>query len=130
MIYLDASALVKLAVVEEETAALESWLKERPRTVTVTTDLATTEVPRAVMRSEPTALLQAHAAVARTRRVAVTSEILATAASLQPPALRSLDAIHLASALRLRTYLTDFVAYDDRLHQAARDFELPVVQPK
>lgn len=129
MIYLDSSALVKLAVTERETAALGHWLFERSESVRVTSELARVEVPRAVMRTVPTALLQAHHVVARVRKVALTAQVLDTAASLQPESLRSLDAIHLASALALGPALTTFVAYDDKLLRVAGSFGLTVASP-
>ena len=129
MIYLDSSALVKLAVVEANTVALTRWLAEREEQARATSELARVEVTRAVMRAMPTALLQAHHVVARTYKVAVTEQVLTTAASLQPQSLRSLDAIHLASALALGGRLTAFVGYDDRLNAAAQALNLPVVAP-
>lgn len=129
MIYLDASALVKLAVAEDETATLRDWLAGHADLVRVTTDLARVEVPRAVMRTEPASLLQANQVVARTKKVALTSRVLSTAASLQPPALRSLDAVHLASALQLPDDLVAFVVYDQRLFAAAKDAGLPAIVP-
>jgi len=129
VIYLDSSALVKLAVVEVNTVALTRWLAEREEQARATSELARVEVTRAVMRAMPTALLQAHHVVARTYKVAVTEQVLTTAASLQPQSLRSLDAIHLASALALGGRLTAFVGYDDRLNAAAQALNLPVVAP-
>lgn len=129
MIYLDSSALVKLAIVETETVALTRWLAEREGQARVTSDIARVEVTRAVMRTMPTALLQAHHVVARTYKVAVTEQVLTTAASLQPETLRSFDAVHLASALTLGGRLTAFVCYDARLNAAAQALNLPVVSP-
>ena len=51
------------------------------------------------------------------------------AASLQPVVLRTLDAIHVASALALGSELDAFVTYDDRMAEAARAIGLPVVRP-
>jgi uncharacterized protein len=129
VIYLDSSALVKLAVVEKDTVALTRWLADREDQARITSELARVEVTRAVMRAMPTALLQAHHVVARTYKVAMTEEVLATAASLQPQALRSLDAVHLASALTLGARLTAFVCYDARLNSAAEALHLPVATP-
>jgi hypothetical protein len=129
VIYLDSSALVKLVVSEPETAELRAWLARRRQSPHATSDLARVEVARAVMRSEPTALLQAHQVVARLHKVVLSEPVLTTAAALQPPTLRSLDAIHLASALAVRRQLRAFVAYDDRLQDAARQLGLPVEQP-
>jgi predicted nucleic acid-binding protein len=129
VIYLDSSALVKLAVVEAGTVALTRWLAEHEDQARATSELARVEVTRAVMRAMPTALLQAHHVVARTYKVALTEQVLDTAASLQPQSLRSLDAIHLASALTLGSRLTAFVCYDERLNAAASALSLPVTTP-
>lgn len=129
MIYLDSSALVKLAVEEAETKALTTWLRRRSRTPRLTSDLARVEVPRAVMRSTPTALLHAHQVVARLATVVMSGPLLDSAAALQPVGLRSLDAVHLASALALEPHLTAFVAYDHRLVDAASEIGLPVHSP-
>lgn len=129
MIYLDSSALVKLAVVEAGTAALTRFLAEHEDQARATSEIARVEVTRAVMRVLPTALLQAHHVVARTHKVALTAQVLTTAASLQPQSLRSLDAVHLASALALGGRLTAFICYDERLNTAAQALNLPVTTP-
>ena len=59
--------------------------------------------------------------------LAFDARIAARAAALRPASLRTLDAIHLATALELAGDLTAFVSYDDRLSAAARDLGLPVV---
>lgn len=81
------------------------------------------------MRSQPQALLQAQQVVSRINKILIGPELLTTAASLQPPALRSLDAIHLATALFLRRRLTAFVGYDQRLTDAVGAAGLPVATP-
>ena len=129
MIYLDSAALVKLAIVEADSVALTRWLAEQADQARVTSEIARVEVTRAVMRAMPTALLQAHHVVARAYKVAITEQVLTTAASLQPQTLRSLDAVHLASALTLGGRLTAFVCYDARLNAAAEALRLPVVSP-
>jgi len=55
--------------------------------------------------------------------------VLEAATALRPTGLRSLDALHLATALSVRKELGAFIAYDDRLAEAARQHGLPVVQP-
>jgi predicted nucleic acid-binding protein len=60
----------------------------------------------------------------------LTDAVLDTAAELPGPMLRSLDAIHLATAEDLRTVLTWFVAYDKRLLEAARERGFPVIAPE
>ena len=55
--------------------------------------------------------------------------LAATASRLTPAGLRTLDAVHLATALAIRSDLDAFVTYDDRLAEAARAVGLPVVRP-
>ncbi len=129
MIYLDSSALVKLAVTEPESAALTRWLSEQPNLVRVSSSVIRVEVPRAVWRASPTALPETYQVLRRTGEVGLTDEVLSKAASVRPPTLRAVDAIHLASALAIRRELTAFVAYDKRLLAAARDAGLPTVSP-
>jgi uncharacterized protein len=85
--------------------------------------------------SEARAVGRAHAARAAAGLdgiglLAIDSGIVAAAARLQPPALRSLDAIHLATALSLGDDLGVLIAYDARLLQAARQHGLPVAEPR
>jgi uncharacterized protein len=128
VIYLDASAIVKLVVDERESGALRAWLRRR-RSALVTSDLSRVEVPRACMRAEPTAVLQAQRAVSRLGTVPLTRSVLSAAAALQPPALRTLDAVHVASALAVGQTVRAFVTYDDRLDGAARQHGLVVERP-
>lgn len=129
MIYLDSSALVKLAIVEPETAALASWLADRPDQRRVSSELARVEVLRAVLRRQPAALLQAHQVISRVRKLRLSRAVLSAAAALHPGELRTLDAIHLASALRFGMQLTSLVCYDERLGDVARAAGLTVDTP-
>jgi hypothetical protein len=129
VIYLDSSALFKLVIDENETGALRDFLRDRPNVIRVASALVRTEVVRAVARRNPSAVLSAARAVAKVTTIPVTVDTLDAAAALEPPLLRTLDAIHLASALTFRRNLTAFVAYDDRLHYAAEHAGLPVARP-
>lgn len=129
MIYLDSSALVKLAITEAESAELSAWLAGRPNLVRVSSPLARVEVPRAVWRADPAALPEAHKVTQRITPVLLTEEVLSRAARIRPPALSSPDAIHLASAMVIRKDLTTFVAYDKRLLDAAKDAGLETASP-
>lgn len=129
VIYLESSALVKLAVRETESEALRHWLADRPDTAHVTSALSSVEVQRAVMRSQPESLLRAREVVESVDTVPVSEDVLAEAAALGPASLRTLDAVHLAIALRLARVLTAVVGYDDRLLQAAKARGLPVARP-
>lgn len=121
IVYLDASALVKLVLAERESAALQSWLADRPDRASSV--VSRVEVPRAIRRSRPEdealALSRAELVLAKLVLVDVDTVIVRRAAQLDPPALRVIDAIHLASALSLPE-LEGIVTYDARLAEAAR----------
>ena len=129
MIYLESSALVKLALTEPESAALTSWLADRADQDLVSSALHRTEVLRAIWRAEPGALPRGQRIIRRIGRVALSHDILDNAATLPPARLGTAGAIHLASALAIRRDLVSFVTYDKPLLDAARDAGLPVDSP-
>lgn len=129
MIYLDSSALVKLALAEPESAALASWLAERADQALVSSALHRTEVLRAIWRAEPGALPRGQRIIRRVGRVSLSHDVLDNAATLPPGKLGIAGAIHLASALAIRRDLVSFVAYDEPLLEAAREAGLPVDTP-
>ena len=126
--YLDSSALFKLAVEEEESHALRLALGAWPRRVS--SRISVVEVLRGVRRRNRAAEPLARNVLARVALLTVGDRVLMTAARLDPPALRSLDAIHLGSALRLGTDLTAFISYDSRQLEAAVALDLPVTSPR
>jgi uncharacterized protein len=130
VIYLDSTALVKLALTEPESAALARWLAERPDQPLVSSAVARAEVPRVIWRAEPGALPRSYRVIRRVARVALTTDVLDNSATLPPRGLDPARAIHLASALALRPELTAFVAYDEQLLAAAADAGLPVATPR
>lgn len=127
--YLDSSALVKLVVHESGTGELRAWLSSHP--AVVSSALAVTEVRRAIGRLSTRRSLsdRARLVLDGVALLAVDNAILEVAAGLKPPELRTLDAIHVASALSLGTELLAFVTYDDRQAGAARRAGLPVMRP-
>jgi len=129
LIYLDSSALVKLAVAEPESAGLLSWLTAQPNLVRVASSVIRVEVPRAVWRADPSALPESYLVIRRTAEIELTDEVLSKAASVRPVTLHAINAIHLASALVLRQELTSFVSYDKRLLAAAKEAGLPTASP-
>jgi uncharacterized protein len=129
MIYLDSSALVKLALTEPESGALARWLAERADQPLVSSALHRAEVPRAVWRAEPGALPRSYRLIKRIARVCLTADVLDNSATLPPQGLSSAQAIHLASALALKHDLTAFVAYDEPLLAAAKEAGPPVAAP-
>jgi hypothetical protein len=133
VIYLDSSAVVKLVHAEPGTRELVAWLADHVATALVSSVLVEVEVPRALVRHAPAALVGVPGVLARLHRVEIDATIRATAAAFPDPSLRSLDAIHLATAHLLTTGSSEglgaFVAYDQRLLAAARAVGLPVVIP-
>ncbi|MEU6642273.1 type II toxin-antitoxin system VapC family toxin [Saccharomonospora sp. NPDC046836] len=128
MIYFDTSALVKLVIKETETPELVSWLATHATGPKVSSMLARVELPRAVRRGGDVAYLRAQLVLGDLLQVPLTAGVLDAAGSL-PGSLRSLDSIHLASALRLRSELDCLVAYDQRLLEAAQLTGLTVAAP-
>ncbi|MGH3752623.1 MAG: type II toxin-antitoxin system VapC family toxin [Pseudonocardiaceae bacterium] len=130
MIYLDTAALVKLIRREPESDALADWLDARAPTTLVTSALAEVELPRALRRTEPELVAAAPAVLERTARYEIDELVRMTAAGYASPDLRSLDAIHLATAHAVfGGQLTSFVSYDKRLLGAAEALGLPVASP-
>ena len=129
MIYLDSAAVVKLIWAEAETSALVAWLGARAGTPLVTSALVEVEVPRALRRRAPAALAAVPGTLSMLDRIEIDAAIRATAASFSDPTLRSLDAIHLATAQQVSTQLEAFVTYDTRLLGAAQQAGLPVASP-
>ncbi len=126
--YLDTSAMVKLVIAEPETAALRAWVADSDRQP-VTCDLTRTELIRAVRRRSPELLVEARSALDGVILTKVTVQVFEAAARLEPASLRSLDAVHVASALDLGDDLDGIVAYDDRLIEAARANAIRVLSP-
>lgn len=125
--YLDASAAVKLVVTEPESLSLRRFLAGRA--ANVSNRVLAVELVRAVRRRSPELLDQAGALLAVMDFVDLDPVVAEHAARLDPVGLRSLDAIHLASALALGDELDAFVTYDARQAEAARAVGLSVVSP-
>ncbi|MGP0110319.1 MAG: type II toxin-antitoxin system VapC family toxin [Acidimicrobiales bacterium] len=129
MIYFDTSALVKLVFDEAESAALVEWLTLRADVPKVSSDLSTIELLRTCRRVDEGAVEGANLLLGGIDLLPMDRAIVEKAASLVPTELRSLDAIHLACALSVKTSLTALVAYDVRLCSAAADAGIEVVSP-
>jgi predicted nucleic acid-binding protein len=126
--YLDSSAIVKLAVREPESLALRRYL--RRRAPVVSSALARTEVLRALLPAGDEAVTRGHGVLQRIDLVRVNDRILNAAGLLRPTHLRSLDAIHLATAQELGDDLGALVTYDDRMASAAKQLGCRIVQPR
>lgn len=125
--YLDASAFVKLTTAEPESPALRDYLRTRP--AQVSSVLLDVEAHRVAARLGAEVTARTSRLLGSITLVPITTEIRAAARTVSPPSLRSLDAIHLASALALGADLGVFVAYDRRLLDAATDLGVPVASP-
>jgi len=128
--YLDSSALVKLVFAESESAALSRFLIEwRSRASSV---LARTEVARVARRvgASDEARTRAADVLEHIALIALDDGIVTRAGEVEPPALCTLDAIHLATALALGDDLGGIVTYDRRLADAARRAGLTVWSPR
>ena len=130
LLYLDSSALVKLVIREQETPALRNLLSESG--FMVSSALAEVEVRRAVRRitSEEGILRLAEQILAGVHLLSLDGSVMRAAADLPPGQLRTLDALHLASALSLGSDLSAMVVYDDRLGEAALQVGLRVLSPR
>ena len=124
--YVDASALTKLILDEPDSPAMRQWYVESERVACSVIGII--ETRRAAVRHDHDA---AHLEMILRSVVPLDVDdiVAAGSASVPPVTLRTLDAIHLASAQALRPDLSAFVTYDDRLAGAARAAGLPVVRP-
>jgi predicted nucleic acid-binding protein len=130
-LYLDSSALVKLVQREAESGALRQYLRAHRSDERVASDLARVEVVRSVLAGGPAAVAHARRQLARLHLVALDADPLDRAATLAPTSpLRSLDAIHLATAQLLGADLRAVLTYDVRMTDAAASLSLPVASPR
>jgi uncharacterized protein len=126
-IYLDSSAIVKLAVREPESDALRRYL--RPRRPRVSSALARAEVMRALLHKGESARNAGRRTLANLDLLRVDNRVLDLAGRLLPFELRTLHAIHLATAQRLGVDLGRLCTYDDRLRDAAEALGIAVIAP-
>ncbi|BCB80246.1 type II toxin-antitoxin system VapC family toxin [Phytohabitans flavus] len=129
MIYLDTSAAAKLIRVEPESVALTTFLAERIALPLVSSALLYPELVRAAARHEPDHVGRAIALTQRVMTVPLASDIVTSAATIGGPLIRTLDALHLATAKVIAESLHAFVTYDKRQADAAASEGLPVATP-
>jgi len=133
LLYVDSSALVKLVAEEPESRALRAFVAGADL---VSCELALTEVPRAVRRAlvrelEPplaVALERTGELLDSLGLLPLERALLEAAGAIEEPALRALDAIHVAAAAALAP-LDAFVSYDERQSAAARLAGLRTIAP-
>jgi predicted nucleic acid-binding protein len=129
MIYLDSAAIVKLVHAEAESAALRAWLDERADTGWISSVLAEIESFGALARYAPEAAARLPAVLDQIDLIGLDPPVRILALAVRPATVRSLDAIHLGTALHTRHALTSFVTYDKRLLDAALALGLPAEAP-
>jgi predicted nucleic acid-binding protein len=125
--YVDSSAIVKLVIAEPESAALRRYLSRRRPLVS--SALSRTEVARALLPLGAEAVRRGHEALRGIQLLRVNDRVLIEAGRLLPAELRSLDAIHLASARQFGATLKRLVTYDARMADAARTIGWRVASP-
>jgi predicted nucleic acid-binding protein len=134
ILYADTSALVKLVIREAETEVLSGEVASWERVAT--SEITAVELPRAVARArsggradvvDDRTVLELLAAIGT---VPLTDDVRALAAGAKPVELRTLDAIHLASALALDDDLAAILTYDRRMQHAAELLDLTVLAPR
>lgn len=128
MIYLDSAAIVKLAHAESESQALRDWLDDRADVGWVSSVLAEMESVRALVRHAPEAVSRLHLVLDLIGLLELDAGVRILAQTVKPATVRSLDAIHLATALRTERVMS-FVTYDKHLADAARAAGLSVNAP-
>ena len=125
LVYCDTSAVAKLVMAEDGSDDVtRMW--ESPDIRLVSSELLVTELLRSARRHSAARAKLALRVIAGVHLVALSRDILTSAGHLEPPALRSLDAIHLATALALGQDLARLATYDERLIEAAQAYGLEV----
>ena len=119
MIYLDSAAVVKLVHAEAGSHALRTWLDARAHLGWISSALVEVEAFRALARHSPAAVERLPSVLDVIDLVELDAGIRTLAQAVAPPTVRSLDAIHVATALRVIGQLASFVTYDKRLAEAA-----------
>lgn len=127
-LYLDSSAFVKMVVIEPESSALRGYLRQA-RARLASSALLRVEGIRAVRHVSSESIAAARQLLRAVDLIAVDDSVLDTAGMLEPRVLRTLDAIHLATASALGDDLSAIVTYDRRMTESARLLGLPVASP-
>jgi uncharacterized protein len=129
LIYLDTSAFLKSVLSEPQSAALNDYLAATDSPELISSALLAVEARRSVLRNEPTKIPRTDLALLRVEQIDVSGVVLETASRLPDPMLRTLDAIHVATALLIREDLEVMVSYDQRMLAAAAAHGLPTASP-
>lgn len=133
MIYVDTSAAMKLVRPEAHSTDLSRWFAEQKTVSVISSVLIEVELMRATRRIAPERMSRSAAVLRGIGVVTLSPSVIVQAAGYDDRNLRSVDAIHLATAEYVvsvtHEVLVAFVAYDERLLSVARDIGLPVAAP-
>jgi predicted nucleic acid-binding protein len=129
LIYLDTSAFLKTVLAEPQSAALDAYLGRIGAPEFISSALLSVEARRSVLRNDPTRLPRTDLALLRVEQVGLSAAVLETASRLPDPPLRTLDAVHVATALLIRDDVDVVITYDDRMLAAAAAHGLPTACP-
>jgi predicted nucleic acid-binding protein len=127
VVYLDASAALKLIFAETESAALKASIEQAN---VISSALLRTEVLRSARRADPSRVADAREVLRSITLLEIDDDILERAASLDPSPMRTLDAIHLATAVAIADELEALITYDRRMIEGAKLIGLPVASPR
>ncbi|HUC27117.1 MAG TPA: type II toxin-antitoxin system VapC family toxin [Streptosporangiaceae bacterium] len=128
--YADTSAVIKLLVEETDSKAFAAFYDTHADAEWISSALLRIELTRAVMRAMPALLPDARDLLLAFSCIAIDDDVVEGAMNEPDRSLRSLDAIHLATARTLAPELDGLLTYDDRLGNAATDAGLPVASPR
>ena len=129
MIYLDTSAFLKTVTSERESGALGEYLAGFGSPRFVSSALLAAESRRSILRAVPADLPRVDLELLDVIQVDVSGTVLETASRLPDPLLRTVDAIHIATALLIRDDVDVLVSYDHRMLEAAKAHGLPTAAP-
>ncbi len=125
-LYMDSSALVKLVIRERDSDQLRRFVGDQEM---VSSQISRIELIRAVARNQPDSVEAAQDLLSELTLISLSRVITSRAAWVPPPSLRSLDALHVATANAMRDNLDALVTYDGRMIDAGRMAGLRVASP-
>jgi predicted nucleic acid-binding protein len=130
LIYVDSCTVIKLIIEEEHSAALVTYLSSATLEM-ISSELTRVEVCRTLIRigQRERTRAETDALLSQIAKLPVVAGIIDKAGDAPGPTLRTLDALHLATATRLGPAVTEFITYDKRLAKAATEAGLPLTMP-
>lgn len=126
MWYMDSSAIIKLIKLEKESAAL---IRKLPPSL-ITSRISRVEVARTIAKHEPDLLDAAYDILADIQMIPVEDSIITIAENLpQHIDLRSLESLHIASAMAIRNALKGIISYDKEMVRAGISLGFKTMSP-